>query len=476
MIPVYSKNRAGVCLLGLLTLSAPLGARADDVEIEVEADAPAPSSPSPDAALRAQLDALQARLAAIEAARAAEAAAAAVPPPAPPPPPAPKPPAELMGVELSGYLQAQAVFSQLSEDEVDPDGNPMNLDRFLIRRARLRAERAFPYGRAVVELDANTVDGPAVTVKRVEASAILPNPKDGPSAAMLTAGLSGIPFGRELPRSSRQRVFMERSLGSRALFPSEYDVGVTLAGALGPLNYAVAGQNGVPVSSGNSVYTEEKTFVGRVGFEAGRADRVRVIAGFSYLTGTGFHAGTPATKSQLLWSDDNEDGTVTLSELEAVNGQAATPSATFARWGVNADLTASLHSPLGQSELGVEATMASNLDRGWLPADPLSTGYDLRELAWTVGFTQEVTGWGLVGFRADRYDPNSDLFESRRGTFIPTDASVLTLSPVLGVQFEDTARLLVQYDYVVDFLGRDNLAQPIDLPNDQWTVRVQGAF
>lgn len=472
MIAVFSKPRVGVCLVAL-ALSVPLGARADDVEIDVEADAPTAVSPSTDSALRAQLDALQARLAALEVAEVTE---SAVPAPALPPPLAPKPVTQAVGVELSGYLQAQLILSQLSEDEVDPEGDPMNLDRFLVRRARLRAERAFPYGRAVVELDANTVDGPTVTVKRVEASAILPNPKGGPSPGMFTAGLSDIPFGGELPRSSRKRVFMERSLGSRAFFPSEYDVGASLAGALGPLTYAVAGQNGVPVSTGNSVYTQEKTAVGRVGFEAGRADRLHVAAGVSYLTGTGFHAGTPATKAQLLWSDDNEDGTVTLSELEAVNGQAASPSATFARWGVNADLCLTLTTPLGQTELGAEATMANNLDRGWLPADPLSTGYDVRELAWTVGLTQEVTRWGILGLRADRYDPNSDLFESRRGTFIPTDASVLTLSPVVGVQYEDTARLLVQYDYVVDFLGRDDLAQPIDLPNDQWTLRVQGAF
>jgi hypothetical protein len=270
---------------------------------------------------------------------------------------------------------------------------------------------------------------------------------------------------------------MERTLGSRGFFPSEYDAGARLSGAVGPIRYALSAQNGVPIDGvGNSVSTKEKTFVGRLGFETPKSEAFALDAGVSYLTGTGFHAGTPATKSQLLWSDDNEDGRVTLNELEAVNGQAATASETFERWGVNADLDVAFKTPLGWTRLFGEATMASNLDRGYLPADPISTGYDVREIAWSAGAVQDVTKWALVGFRADSYDPNSDMFESRRGEFVPTDVSVLTLSPVIGAQFGDTGRLLLQYDYVVDFLGRDDLAQPIDLPNDQLTLRAQVAF
>ncbi len=44
-------------------------------------------------------------------------------------------------LEVSGYLQAQVEVHQLSEDELAPDGRPLNQDRFLVRRARLRADR-----------------------------------------------------------------------------------------------------------------------------------------------------------------------------------------------------------------------------------------------------------------------------------------------------------------------------------------------
>jgi len=123
--------------------------------------------------------------------------------------------------------------------------------------------------------------------------------------------------------------------------------------------------------------------------------------------------------------------------------------------------------------------MASNLDRGYFVADPVSTGYNLREFGWNVAASQDITKWGIVGFRADSYNPNVDYTESRRGLFLPTNASSLTLSPVGGVRlgFEGAdARLVLQYDYIVDFLAIDVRGEPIDLPNDQWTLRLQGGF
>jgi hypothetical protein len=452
-----------------------------DIEIEVDADAPAPADavPTPPAnppaqpepsladveALRAQLNALEARLAAVEALA--------------PVPEEPSKPSieEQLAVRFTGYVQPQVVFSELSEDELDPEGEPLNEDRFVIRRARLRADRDFVYARAALEIDANTVDGAEVTVKRVEAAALYPSATDGaPPLAMLTAGLSDIPLGYELQESSRERPFMERSVGSRALFPSEYDVGAKLTGGLGPLRYALAVQNGAPIEGGNSVYTEERTFLGWLGFASGKPGALRLNGGVGYLAGTGLHLGTPATKSQLLWSDDNQDGVVTLSELEAVNGQAATTSATFERWAVSANLGLAFSTAVGESRVFAEATMASNLDRGYFVADPVSTGYDLREVAWAAGAVQDLGPWAFIGFRADQYDPNSDAFDTRRGEFVPQDVSILTLAPVVGARWTEIARLVLQYDYVVDHLSRDDLGQPVDLANDRWTLRAQVAF
>ena len=389
-------------------------------------------------------------------------------------------------LHVSGYAQPQLVHSQLSEDEVTPDGDAQNRDRFLVRRARLRLDGALPYGGASLELDGSTVYGPTVRLRRAEAFARLPHLSNEheslPDYARLSAGLGDIPFGYELTQGSGQRLFTERSAGSRAFFVGEADVGATLSGGLGPFRYAVAAQNGVPQSESpdadNSVYTGEKTGVGRLSFEAGLPQRLELSGGVSALRGVGLHQGTPATKASLSWDDTNQDGFVNLDELEALSAQAATPSSTFDRWAVNADLQVGLRTPLGWTRVLGELTMASNLDQGYYVADPVSTGYDLRELAWNAALIQEIAlkegaPVGLVAFRADRYDGNADLFESRRGQFVPLSATQLTLSPLIGAELPGRGKLIFQYDYVVDFLGRDVTGEPVDLPNDQWTLRAQ---
>lgn len=477
--------RSIVPLAVTLALLAAAPARAqDDVEIDA---APAPGGPTPadvapppPSASPAEVAALQAKIAALDARLAGLEAPAAAPAPSPTPPASQPSWIEVLDLRVHGYAQVQFVSSELSENEVSVEGEPLNQDRLLVRRGRVEVERSFKYAHTSVEIDVNTVDGPYVSPSGLELSGFLPSREAGrPPLVAVTVGLFDIPFGTELPESSAVRYFTERTFGSRSLFPGDSDVGVQLSGGLGPVRYAIAGINGVPLKNTPDdalVYTAEKTLVGRVGLEAGPQERWKLTAGASFLSGTGLHAGTPETKSSLLWSDSNQNGTVSLDELVAVNGQAATPSETFGQWAVGADAGVSFKTKLGWSRVFAEATMASNLDRGYLVADPVASGYDLREVAWSAGATQEVFTYGVLGFRADSYDANADLFESRRGEFIPTDVSVLTLSPLLGAQVPKLGRLLVQYDYVVDHLGRDDLGEPADLPNDQWTVRLQGEF
>ncbi len=402
-----------------------------------------------------------------------------VPAEVPPPPPAKIDPLTATGLQISGYLQAQYQHNQLSQDELTPDGHPYNQDRFVLRRARLVVERPFDYGNLKLELDANTVDGLQVAPRRVYGSLHLPNPTSAEPFVALTAGLFDIPLGFELQQSTEDRLFMERSLGSRALFPGDADVGAQLHGGLGPLRYQVAVVNGVPLSataSATDVFTQKKTFLGRLGAEVESPDRYTFAGGASFLSGTGFHRGTTATAPQLLWSDANLNGLVSLDELGAIPAQAASPSSTYQQWAVNLDFHGAVRSPIGWTQLFGEATLASNLDRGLFAADPVSTGFDLRELAWNVAAIQDIFDYGAVGFRVDAYNGNSDAFEARRGLFLPVDLSVLTLSPLAMVQFPGFGRLLFQYDYVVDHLGRDVSGEPIDLANDQWTLRAQVGF
>lgn len=453
-------------------LTAPPEGSEEDVDLTAPPE-PEPA-PVPDPALLAEIEALKARLDAIER------------PPAPEPEPEPEPPAprwyEVLDLRVSGYLQMQAEHSQLSQDEISPDGRPLNADRFVVRRGRIRVLRNFRYASAEIEIDANNVRGPFLSLRRAEASALLPNESrpDLPPYVMLTAGLSEIPFGYELLQGNAARVFLERSTGSLAFFRGEPDTGLRLSGGLGPVRYAAAILNGVPVDDRpgavTEVYNRKKTLVGRLGFDGTLAERLQLSGGASWLSGQGLHLGSTTTKSQLLWRDLNQDGLVTLNELSANLGQAGTPSVPFDRWAVALDAEVGLRTKLGWTRLHGEATMASNLDRGYLYADPISTGYDLRETNLVASIVQEVTPYGLLGFRMDRYDPDADLNEQRRGEFIPLDASVTTLSPLVGLQFRPLARLVFQYDYVSDHLGRDDRGVAIDLPNDTWITRLQVEF
>jgi hypothetical protein len=272
---------------------------------------------------------------------------------------------------------------------------------------------------------------------------------------------------------------MERTTGSLAFFRGEPDVGVRGWGALGPVRYAVALQNGVPLDdrpgASSEVWVGTPTVVGRLGLWSDSA-RHEAGVGVSATQGRGLHVGEPESKSSLSWRDVNQDGIVTLNELVAEPSQAATSSTPFARWGVNADVEGGLRTPLGWTRAYAEFTVAQTLDRGLFFSDPVSTGYDLREVAWTASIVQDLGPYALVGVRGDVYDPDSDAFEQRRGLFEPVPSSITTLSPLVAARVDGVLRVSFQYDWIADHLGRDTLGIPIDLPNDAWTLRVQGAF
>lgn len=381
------------------------------------------------------------------------------------------------GFKLGGYVQSQFQHNGLSEDQLQQGGSPLNQDQFLVRRARLRLDRGWDFASGTLELDANTVRGPSVGIRRVEGSIFYRghNPAELPPLVMLTVGVLDIPFGYELAESSRVRWFMERSVGSGALFPTEMDAGAKISGAASFLRYAVAVTNGEPVDDHGFPRDPNaaKDVTGRFGAEVDLGAQLELGGGTSFAVGKGFHAGQDATKSTISWSDINQDGVAQPTELIGTPGSAATPSENFERWAIGLDLQASLLTPLGQSQLTVEAFVASNYDRGFAASDPVSTSLDARQAGGYVALTQELTPYGVVGFRAAVYDPNSDVLETRASKILPKTQTVKTFSPLTGFVLPNRARLLFQYDFVRDYLARDEVGVPTDADNDQWTLRLQ---
>jgi hypothetical protein len=326
----------------------------DDVEIEVEAT-PEPVEAAPSAevvALREQIAALTARLERVEAERAEQ-------PPAPAPDETAEP--DESPLRFSGYIQAQYHWSDLSEDELLVGGAIANLDRFAIRRGRLRLEGEWEHFGVEIELDGSTTNGPFFGLRRTTVStAIRRDDRDAPPYLEVSAGITEIPFGHEVRASQREFPFMERSLGSLSFFPGPLDIGLRVQGALGPFLYDLAAMSGTPLddrAGGDGLDpTAAPDLAGRLATAPDLPDAFALEGGVSFLWGTGFHRGQDAVKGRLEWRDLNENGTLETGETIAIPGRAATPSETFDRWAVNVDLSAGLKTSIGWTRLYAEAT------------------------------------------------------------------------------------------------------------------------
>ncbi len=391
------------------------------------------------------------------------------------------------GVSLGGYMQVQYQWSQLSEDELQQGGAPLNRNRFMVRRGRLQASGDWQYFGFEFEIDGSTTRGPFIGIRRANLSTVWRNPKPGaPPWIQAIVGLTEVPFGYEVRLGQRELLFMERTAGSLAFFPGPVDVGLRLRGGVGPFRYDVAVMNGTPLddrAGGPQGVdpTQRPDLAGRLGFEA-LPSIFALGGGVSFLWGTGFHAGQQSTKNVFEWQDLNENGAFDTGEIVTVPGTAALPSETYGRWAANIDLQLGVRSKIGWATLLGEVTSASNLDRGLFPSDPVTCGSDVRQLQAYGAFIQDLTKWAAIGFRYDYYDYNSDLLDRRRGTFVPVDSGIHTLSPLVAARLPGgivrgfQGRLVLQYDAVLDHLGRDARGVPANLRNDQLTIRLQGEF
>jgi hypothetical protein len=390
-------------------------------------------------------------------------------------------------LKVTGYVQSQYEFHQDSEDQLLQGGALLNQNRFLLRRVRVKLARDWHYGGVMVELDANTVKGPAIGLQHAEVSLAYRNADQSP-LAQLTFGLFDNPFGREVVESPRERPFMERSFASREFFPAEPDLGLRLSGQAAWFRYSVAVVNGQPLGDRTGYILQDpnshKDVLGRVGVDVTLPSAFRIVGGVSVLNGKGFHPGTDATKNTLVWRDNvSEDGLVQFPEVVGVAGIAAGPSKNFSRWLLGADLGAELVSKIGTTHLFGELSFGSNMDRNVFIADPTTNGFDEREFGYYVALYQELEVGHIApdldvqpvfGFRFDKYDPNSDFADARRGTLIPTTEAITTYSPMVGFQVPHKARLVAQWDIVRDALARNSVGVPVDKSNNVVTVRLQG--
>jgi len=406
----------------------------------------------------------------------------------------PPPGARRSPIVLSGFAHVDwAVFRQSSQDEVTQEGEPLNENRFLVRRGRLRGEADRGYFHGAVEIEANTIRGPIVRPINVEASFKYPadRPYPGPTIDpalshddgrpwfIVTTGLFRTPYGFEVPEPENSRPWLERTTVSNALFPQSFDLGLRVLGGYRFARYALGIMNGAPI--GERAFpgrdpNESKDLIFRVGAVTDLTEDIHVEGGLSGLTGRGFHRGNPATKDQIVWRDLNEDTAIDPLELEAIPGSPASKSESFKRFALGADLRASVKVPvLGLLGARFEITRASNLDRGLFVADPVVAARDLREIGWYIGVHQELTKWAMIGVRYDRYDPDADATEREPYALVPRSLAQSTWSFSAAGRLT-FARLIAQFDHRQNTLGRDANGAPARLADDSFTLRAEVRF
>ncbi len=385
----------------------------------------------------------------------------------------------------SGYLQPQYQLDQLSQDELTPDGHPLNQDRFSVRRGRLRGTARGTLSQshvwqAVLEFDGSTTHGPQASVRRAQVSWQWQPDGDREPQLAVTAGLTGIPFGAELRTAPDRLPFLERSAGSQAWFTGPVDTGARLHGALGWFRFDLAVMGGTPLDDRAATLAEDAVaapdVVGRIGLEAQISSGWQLTAGLSALTGKGFSPGTPASKAQVAWQDFNDNGLLDSGELVALPALAQRPSETFERWAVGADLTAILQSSAGVTLISAEAALGSNMDRGLFVADPIGSGLDQRSALAVVSIVQRLPRWASFGVRAALYRPDLDWLDPRRGELWPVDQRFDVLAPQLTWHFNADAQLQAELQLIDDRLGRDLAGQPVDAANNRLSLRGQLRF
>jgi hypothetical protein len=433
------------------------------------------------AELRREAEAREAREARerAEARKAQEAAAAEVAAAlAAPPPPTRAGYVLGEGLVLGGYLQSEYRHRADSEDQYVQGVGLRNHNRFLVRRSRVRLTANREHVGAVIELDGNTTAGGyQVSVRRSEAHVQYRPDPARPPLVKLAGGVMDTAFGHELVESSRERPFMERSLMVRSMWPSPADVGARLSGGYLWFRYTAQALNGEPRGQRQGfpglAPTSSKDLLLRLGVEAPLRPGWMLTSNVTSVRGRGFHRGTDASKGGLGWRDQNEDGVIQPQELDPISGRAGASAETFPRWALGVDAQLRFRTSLGDGMVYGEVILAQNMDRGMFYSNPVLTGLDQRMFGYSAAFWQEIAPYGLVGFRYDVYDPNSDLFDQRAGRLHPHSQRVQTYAPVIGLQLPERARLLFQYEHIRDRFGRDEQGVPADVSNDAWTVRLQ---
>ncbi len=294
----------------------------------------------------------------------------------------------LKKIKLSGYIQGRYEHSEASFNGLRTDGkSAANSDRFLVRRARLKAVYQGRNAEYLLQIDA-IADG--VSLKDAEATFV---DTWTPLKLRLTVGQFKVPFGHDLLQSSGDREMPERAGITRAYFDGERDRGLRLTARYEFLRLALALVNGNGVKDtstykGTSLYGANdpnafKDFVGRLGVD------------FGFITGgvSGYFGRGPMSTTVTAGATSSDPPTIAYDYKR--------------RTRLGADVQAYLDVPsVGGLALKGELIWGSDTAIDWngIPSNLATNG---RKLGWIFTAVQNVGDHLGMVVRVDQLDPNT---------------------------------------------------------------------
>ena len=368
----------------------------------------------------------------------------------------------LAKLKFSGYIQGQYELHQESVSGLMPNNTPANLDRFSVRRGRLKATYTGENAEYLLQIDAT---GDAVVLKDAEATFV---DTWTPFNFRLTAGQFKVPFGYEILQSSADREMPERATVIRVLFPGERDRGVRLVGSYQQFKLMFAAVNG-NFTQGDPLYGTRD--------QNRHADYyLRLSGDFDFLVvgvsgQWGEKIASALSPTTLTITDTNMDGTIQANEIM----RPTASNRLFGLWRAGADAQFYVDVPaVGGLALKGEVIFSNDEAREFrgAAANPCLTKSGLGYILTAV---QNIGDHFGAVVRYDSWNPTTNGLEA--GCMDPTGAMNTTVSNdsqnTLGGGLIGYISANLKFTAIYEWLMEQG---PNKKDNNIFTARLQARF
>ncbi|WEK19882.1 MAG: porin [Candidatus Pedobacter colombiensis] len=378
-------------------------------------------------------------------------------------------------IAITGYLQTQYQHAQSAGISSFSGGDfgKNSQDRFMIRRGRLKIDRADKYSSIVFQIDA-TQNGVALMDAFIQLHR--PESKD----LLFTAGLFNRPFGYSIVYSSGYRDFPERARVFQTIMPRERDIGAMVT--FRPDNktfHFLTAELAVINGSGYSArdYDSKKDIVGNLGFKFDSLANKKLHIGF----GASIYQGSVRSDTETYYTSTS-NGFVKNTNPNNIGWNAKRNyyggnlqlqyDNTFGATSFKAEYVAGTQPGVASSS-SVTGPVASQS----FSTQPTTDLYLRPFSGYYLWFTQRIAKSRFTALLAyDVYDPNTNVKESEIGapnSFTTAgDIKYNTLGYGLTCQIGPRIKLTAYNEHVVNnptqLPGYLN-----DLKDDVFTMRLQ---